>query len=280
MIWWPKKNDPLALLADDPVSGDLPPEQLRPVLDYLSRFGYLASGECRPRAVGMAVRAFRQRFGLTDAHSLDGVVLRAMSAPRCGLPDHRLASEEARWRKTKLSYFVESYVGGLSRGDQDDLLALAWKDWMAVCGITVTPTTSRATADIVIGTGRGRQSNFDGPSGTLAWAYLPNGQDGQLQMRFDLDETWTRSATDRGVLYRNVACHELGHLLGLDHSQQRAALMAPYYAPGVVTPQPDDARRARDLYGPATTPPPPPAGKVRLTLSGPLAAGSYDVTAA
>lgn len=254
MIWpW----NPLATLLASRVAGGLAQQSVSRCLEYLQHYGYLSAGVSDPVFVGEAVRRFRQRFGLHEGDSLDGQVERAMSWPRCGVSDHlALNAEEARWRKTKLTYFVQSYVSGLSKADQDDLLRLAWQDWMAVAGITITPTTSVSTADIVISTGRGRGSNFDGPSGTLAWAYLPNGQDQQLLMRFDLDETWVRDSSQRGILFKAVACHEFGHLLGLDHSRQQSALMAPYYAPGVTSPQAvDDVTRIQSLYGPPVTTP-------------------------
>lgn len=282
MIWWNSKADPLAALLSHRCAGGQCEASVRSAVGYLSKFGYLRTkGEPDPESVEEAVRAFRGRFALPEGDALDGPVLRAMQAPRCGLPDHRLATEEARWRKRDLTYAVTGYVGGLSRGDVDDLLELAWRDWTAVCDLRVKRVLS-GSADVQVATGRSAAQGFDGPQGTLAWAQLPQGDDRPLLMRFDLDETWTRAATDRGILFRNVACHEFGHLLGLDHSSVRTALMAPYYSPGVVRPQPnDDVQRAQALYGPPQAPTPPPAptpGRVRITLSGPLAGGSYDVT--
>jgi hypothetical protein len=236
---------------------------------YLKRFGYLA-GVVTDASMGGAVLAFRRAFGLPHTDQLDEHVVAAMAAPRCGLPDYRLASEEARWRRTSLTYFVRDYVGGrLSRQDQDDLVDLAWKDWMGVADVKLTRASSEAGANIIISAGRGPQDQFDGPRGTLAWAQLPPGGDQQLLMKFDLDESWMRNANEPGILCRNVACHEFGHLLGLDHSSRRGALMAPFYAAGTVSPQPDDdIPRIQALYGPAKVPPPPPppSGKTVLTL--------------
>lgn len=271
MIWpW----GPMAKLIAHRVAGGLAAQTVQDAVGYLSRYGYLAAGVADPDAVAEATRQFRQRFGLVEGDTLDAQAVRAMAWPRCGVPDGRITSEEARWRKTQLTYFVEAYVGGLSRADQDDLIGLAWSDWMAVAGIRVERGQSKASADIVISTGRGRAYNFDGASGTLAWAYLPNGRDTQLLMRFDLDETWVRNATDRGILFRNVACHELGHLLGLDHSSRQTALMAPYYAPRVVSPQPvDDVTRIQSLYGPPVSTPDNPAPvkpEIILRFDGPI----------
>ena len=74
----------------------------------------------------------------------------------------------------------------------------------------------------------GDGSTFDGPNGVLAHAYFP-GQ-GQISgdAHFDEGETWT-IATTQGINLFQVAAHEFGHSLGLGHSRDSTALMAPFY---------------------------------------------------
>lgn len=233
---------------------------------YLRFFGYLSQGTA---GIAEAVAAFRRTFGLPHGDEVDDQVLRAMQAPRCGMPDHRMATEESRWRKKSLTYHVASYVNGLSRADQDDLIELAWRDWMAAADISVTRAVAPGAADIVISTGRGQATGFDGAQGTLAWAQLPQGDDRPLLMRFDLDETWIKDPRDRGIIFKAVAAHEFGHCLGLDHSQARGALMAPYYNAAIASPQAnDDVPRIQALYGPPAAPPSPPPseGQAEIVL--------------
>lgn len=237
---------------------------------YLSFYGYLPSGstsgavdpDTRSELMADAVRKFQLIAGLPATGEVDEPTLNKMQQPRCGLMDvHRsITAESAKWRKTNLTYFVEKRVTGLSAGDVDDLIALAWKDWTDVADFKIAPTLDRG-ADIIISTGSGRGDGFDGPSGTLAWAYLPNGTDGQLLCRFDLGETWLKDNPSGGILFRNVACHEFGHLLGLEHSRVSSALMAPFYSPSITGPrQSDDVPRIVALYGKAEAPPPDDPG--------------------
>lgn len=248
---------------------ELEPADTQFALDYLEY--YYVEDKVTALAqtdVPSLVRKFQKMFGLKVNGKLDEQTMRAMRAPRCGCPDYKMMKaasgpQAAKWGPKKLTYWVESYVSGISRADQDDLLDLAFQDWEDVCQLDITRVAQKGQANMILSTGSGRRDNFDGPGGTLAWAYLPpnNNYNGQLLMRFDLAETWITNARDRGILFRNVACHEFGHLLGLDHSRVQRALMAPYYAAGIVKPQPnDDVTRIQRLYGRRVTPPDPGPG--------------------
>lgn len=227
-----------------------------------------AEGQLTEALVKDYTKQFQEMVGWDADGNLDNKVLRAMQTfPRCGCKDYSLVGPQAAgvnsWKNgMTITYFVEKYVASLSKADQDDLLQMAWKQWSDVADLKFQRVSSVSQANVVISTGRGAGDQFDGPSGTLAWAYLPPkpNYQGQLLMRFDLDETWIRRVTDRGILYLNVATHEFGHLLGLEHSRNSKALMAPYYAVGITKPQPqDDIPRIQGIYGPPSVPSPPPA---------------------
>jgi hypothetical protein len=238
---------------------------------YLVHYGHLAgalfAGAVAPFAaaaqLAAALAAFQEFAGLPVTGGLDGATLDKMREPRCGCPDYSRAvagPQEARWNKRKLSYFIQDYLTTLSKADQDNLFELVAADWMAACDLEITRAASAAAADLLVSKGQGPQFGFDGPGGTLAWCYLPNGQDRQLLMRFDAQERFLRDLdpAGRGVLYRNVACHEAGHGWGLEHLRDSSALMAPFYSPQVEKPQPADVRAIQGLYGPPRLPPAPP----------------------
>lgn len=249
-------------------------EQIQLSINYLYWFGYLAWVVAKNVSyddVLKAIEKFKKWFGIKGEKGLGPKTLKAMTYPRCGCPDivdeenHRhkqfmrlqSASKEQmpKWTKCGLTYYIESYVSAkdLSKTAQDQIIAQAWKEWCNVCGLRVERAKTAKKADIIIGGGKGKDQDFDGPAGILAWAYMPDGEDTQLTMRFDLDETWISDKRDRGVLMLNVAGHEFGHLLGLTHSKRMQALMAPFYNESVATPQPDDdITRIQALYGPAT----------------------------
>jgi hypothetical protein len=249
--------------------------------NYLNYFGYFkkdaVASELTPREVGSAVSSFQDNFNVQKTGVLTAATIKAMEWPRCGHPDQVRArhQEELRlrqfvaqsipkWQKGKLTYFIEAYVPGIPRHDQAELLQDAFASWTIHANIDAVRVAKKTKADIVVSTGEGKRSNFDGPGGTLAWATLPDGNDTQLLMLFDLGETWVRDTNKRGILYQPVVAHEIGHLFGLVHSNVQASLMAPFYNPAVSAPRfHDDVERLQNLYGPRTL-----AEEIRVTPLG------------
>jgi hypothetical protein len=279
-----------SILLEDAKSYDeraLPQEMVFSA-SYLTAFGYLAKAAWDNRdEIVKAVKTFQSWYNLKKDGVIGPKTMSAMQAPRCGFPDilqpeygehseamalmeHATANLD-KWQKKGLTYYIKSYVGGsLSRSEQEGIIQGAWNAWNKVCGINVTRSKSENSADLIIDTGAGKRSNFDGAGGTLAWAYLPQGANfnDKLLMRFDLGETWISNPSARGILMFNVACHEFGHMLGLGHSKKQGALMAPYYNPQIAVPQwDDDIPRVESRYGklissptPAPAPTPPSGG--------------------
>lgn len=236
-------------------------------LSYLEEFGYFPHSisewaSIETADIASAVAGFQSMFGLDGTGTLTIPTVRAMESQRCGCPDvvrarhadyirvrDTAAEQLPKWTKDGLTYMVTEYLPGLVPDLVDQQLQLAFDAWATFGNISIRQVKD-GTADIVISRGKGPQSNFDGPGGTLAWACRPVGDDKQLNLKFDEDETWVMSAQERGVLLANVACHEIGHVLGLDHSRVPSALMAPYYNPNIGTPQEnDDVTRFQRRYG-------------------------------
>ena len=94
---------------------------------------------------------------------------------------------------------------------------------------------------------------FDGPGKVLAHAYLPS--DGRIH--FDNEEYYTESGTSSGWFWwkRNsqsllyVAVHEIGHALGLKHSNVQGAVMWPTAKTGTPRLHQDDINGIKSLYG-------------------------------
>lgn len=267
------RTELLRLLCRD--AENITKKQLQSVFEYLTFYGYITVDLVRHAAYAEAqegIKAFQRSSGVPITGCIDTKTLRAVAVPRCGCPDkldrensqhvqflkmaERTAAANDRWNKTGLKYHISDFIGGdISRAVQSQVIATAFRHWDEVCGLQISKAKTEKEADLIISAARGPQYGFDGKGSTLARAYMPQGCDQPLKMWFDLDETWVVQSkpVKRGVRLLNVASHEIGHLLGLGHAKNNAALMAPYYNPFVSTPQPDDIKRIQKLYGKNTT---------------------------
>lgn len=232
--------------------------------NFLAYYGYLPSQSGTRLAivdyidigsprVCAAVGRFQASTGLEVTGQIDTATVELMTKPRCGCRDVDAARmvEFARWRKNRLTYHIASRIGNLAASEVDDIFHKAFSAWSKHADIIFTRVNS-SDADIIISTGKGRGDGFDGPSGVLAWAETPNGNDGQLITKFDLSEMWT------AILLLAVGTHEFGHICGLQHSALRTALMYAYANVDVFEPtERDDIPRIISLYGKAVDVPPP-----------------------
>ena len=91
--------------------------------------------------------------------------------------------------------------------------------------------------------------NMDGQHGVLAHAYYPHTSSWGGDLHFDLNETWSIDGFAGTISIFWVALHEIGHSLGLGHSDDSNSIMGPYYNPHLTTLGADDIAGIQHLYG-------------------------------
>ncbi|RXN32617.1 collagenase 3-like protein [Labeo rohita] len=189
------------------------------------------------------LKEMQKFFGLEVTGKLNKETLDVMKMPRCGVPDvaaYTTFGGSPRWETNKLTYRIVNYTPDMTRAQVDDSIARALQVWAEVSPLRFTRII-RGTADIMISFAvRGEQKTnklfltdhgdglaFDGPKKTLAHAFAPGSGIGG-DAHFDDDESFTFRSSRGHVLFL-VAAHELGHSLGLFHSNVPGALMFPTY---------------------------------------------------
>ncbi|KAG8452986.1 hypothetical protein GDO86_004697 [Hymenochirus boettgeri] len=171
-----------------------------------------------------------QKFlGLEVTGKIDGITMGMMQKPRCGVPDVQSFSYFAgnpKWQKTTITYRIVNYTPDITRSEVDYAIAQAFRVWSDVTPLLFNQLYI-GDADIMISfsaKAHGDFYPFDGPNGVLAHAFAPGDGIGG-NAHFDEDETWTLGSQGANLFF--VAAHELGHSLGLSHSNDAAALMYP-----------------------------------------------------
>nr|CDJ90006.1 Peptidase M10A M12B domain containing protein [Haemonchus contortus] len=160
----------------------------------------------------------------------------------------RYVVRKKRWNRNLLTWRLD--LRNVKEEDEYVIRATlhrAFHEWSSVSNVRFEEV-KKPPANIVIGFERGRHQDafpFDGKDGVVAHAFYP--RDGRLH--FDADEDWTLNS-DQGVNLFQTAVHEIGHLLGLEHSVDPRAVMFSAKRPydPDFTLGDDDVRAIRVLF--------------------------------
>ncbi|KAJ8775245.1 hypothetical protein K2173_020249 [Erythroxylum novogranatense] len=254
--------------------------------NYLERIGYLSYENTKNNfhaednefddLLERAIRVYQHNFHLNVSGVLDSETVSSLTTPRCGVADiingtnwmrvgknnhHHLG--HSSFHTTAHYTFFQGYPRwpenqySLTYGFGEDTSAVAmdavdraFSTWQASTQFSFTRTSDYTNANIKISFRRGDHGDgypFDGPGGILAHAFAPTSG----SFHYDGDEQWSDVPTQDASDLESVALHEIGHLLGLGHTQVQGAVMWPTIPAGTTLRQlqDDDIQGIRALYG-------------------------------
>eukprot|EP00092_Neocalanus_flemingeri_P010689 GFUD01011513.1.p1 GENE.GFUD01011513.1~~GFUD01011513.1.p1 ORF type:complete len:523 (+),score=130.30 GFUD01011513.1:119-1687(+) len=235
---------------DSPLASDSPDYAM--ATDYLVKYGYLTQSHSRHSSLTQrldAIIRLQEFVGLKPTGEIDRETENVMRRRRCGVKDigaedprnprklyrssrpinKRYALQGSRWKTRTLTYRITKYPSNrrLRKIDVDLTMKKAFNVWAKETNLKFVKKSSGSIHIAIKFEKRshGDEDNFDGFGGTLAHAFFPiYGGD----VHFDDDEDWTVNSF-QGTSLLMTAAHELGHILGLAHSNVRGSVMAPFY---------------------------------------------------
>ncbi|KAF7134288.1 hypothetical protein RHSIM_Rhsim08G0058000 [Rhododendron simsii] len=254
---------------------------LQQLKKYLDAFGYLnyspnqahANDDNFDDSLEAAVKAYQLNYHLKTTGALDAQTVSQMMKPRCGVPDivngtnwmrggkkeanhthstiHTVShftffSGNQKWPPTR--YQLTYAFAPRTSSNAKSAVARAFNTWASQTQFKFSQSQNFASADLKIGFYRGDHGDgtpFAGQNGVLAHAFAPI--DGRFH--YNRDYSFTVNPVEGSYHLETVALHEIGHLLGLGHSDVEDAVMFPSIPDATIKGlNADDIQGIRTLY--------------------------------
>ncbi|XP_014522163.1 metalloendoproteinase 1-like [Vigna radiata var. radiata] len=250
---WDKEY--LKYLKPDPTLPNLPLNKERkgfaPLKQYLSNFGYLPSSDSFNNTVDQqtlsAIKTFQESFNLPVTSDIDNDTLKLISLPRCAVPDmdfNYSFTQNVSWPKAGHRWFRKTNLtyGFLPESDVQPSFTKVFRNaftrWANATGfLNLTETTYDDAdikvgfynfSDVLIGDLFGFSFITENPPSNVKTAEI--NLNGNMYWALP-SEKGDLSAEDGVLDLESAAMHQIGHLLGFDHSFMNDSVMYPYILP-------------------------------------------------
>lgn len=230
----------LAIKAASLMSSSQQDPSFKVVQDFLQRFGYLRANTFKSNqlddATAEGLARFQQRHGLTTTGTFDNQTREMMTTHRCGMAD--LDSGVAfvarcSWPNPNLTFAFEDGTNDVAGAGEFQAVRNAFATWAAAAPLTFTEVGRTQNPDIAIDWRPANDPDYSMVGGVLAHADYPPGcgvVTNTLPKPIHFDDSehqWVVGAVVNSFDVETVGLHELGHILGMEHSDVAGSVMFP-----------------------------------------------------
>jgi hypothetical protein len=230
---------------------------------FLVQFGYLPRGSYQEGVLdditALALARYQELHRLRETGRFDEPTRDQMTMPRCGLADLEDGVRfDARcsWDRTRLTFAFGQGTAQIPGNDEFQAVRNAFSTWQAVIPLTFQEVSLAGDPDIVVEWRPANDPDHSMVGQSIAHSDYPPGCDVITSvlpkpLHLDNDEVgWALGAVANRHDVQSAALHEIGHLLGLGHSEIPAAVMADGLPPNTTKRflSADDINGARCLY--------------------------------
>ena len=216
-------------------------EGLNHVQDFLYRFGYIKDREalrqsCLDDETSAALVKYQTCQGLPGTGEFDETTRRQMTTARYAFPDMSAGVAfvtTCSWPQTEVTYAFDTGTNDVAGTGEFQATRDAFQSWDSVIPLTFREVGANDNPDVLIGWRPANDPDLNMVGGTLAHADFPPAcgvvtNNLPKPVHFDdTEHTWVIGALTGAYDVESVALHEIGHIIGLAHSNVAGAVMFP-----------------------------------------------------